>query len=247
MKKTKLIMGMPITIEIVEGATNEIIDNIFKYFNKIDERFSTYKQNSEISKINKGLPKSKWSKDMKSILGLCQETKATTNGYFDIYHDGKLDPSGLVKGWAIYNASKLLQKKRVKNFYIEAGGDIQVDGTDAKKKPWAIGIRNPFNIDEIIKVVQLKNKGMATSGTYIRGQHIYNPHSKGQDITDVRSLTVVATNVYEADRFATAAFAMGKEGIGFIERMPGLEGYMVDEEKMATFTSGFERYVLSNA
>lgn len=238
---------MPITIEVEAGATNLIIDSVFNYFKNIDKQFSTYKPSSEISRINNGLPKNEWSKDMKFVISLCDETKDITNGYFDIYHNGKLDPSGLVKGWAIYNASKLLQEKGIKNFYIEAGGDIQADGSNADKKPWTIGIRNPFNIDEIIKIVHLENQGMATSGTYIRGQHIYNPHINNQDITDVKSLTVIAANVYEADRFATAAFAMGKEGIGFIERMPGLEGYMVDDEKIATFTSGFERYVFNNA
>jgi thiamine biosynthesis lipoprotein len=50
--------------------------------------------------------------------------------------------------------------------------------------------------------------------------------------------------VYEADRFATAAFAMGKRGIYFIEQLPGFEGYMIDASARATFTSGFERYVL---
>ncbi|HUD05302.1 MAG TPA: FAD:protein FMN transferase [Candidatus Saccharimonadales bacterium] len=238
---------MPITIEIIAGASNVVFESIFNYFRKVDEQFSTYKPNSEISKINNGLPQGELSKDMKSVLSLCEETKAITDGYFDIHHNDKLDPSGLVKGWAVYNAAKLLREKGVKNFYIEAGGDIQVDGTNSDKKSWAVGIRNPFNINEIIKAVHLENQGMATSGTYIRGQHIYNPHSSGQDITDVKSLTVIAANVYEADRFATAAFAMGKEGIGFIERMPDLEGYMVDDEKIATFTSGFERYVFNNA
>jgi thiamine biosynthesis lipoprotein len=247
MKKTKIIMGMPITIEVVSGATNAIIESVFNYFKKIDRQFSTYKPSSEISKINKGLPRKEWSEDMISVLKLCQETKDITGGYFDIERNGKIDPSGLVKGWAIYNGSKILLAKGIKNFYIEAGGDIQVSGTNADKKPWVVGIRSPFNIDEIIKVVQLDNQGMATSGSYMRGQHIYNPHQVDQEITDVKSLSVIASNVYEADRFATAAFAMGKKGIKFIEETPELEGYMVDDKKIATYTSGFERYVSKHA
>jgi len=239
-------MGMPITVEVVTGATDEIIEGVFKYFQKIDEQFSTYKPTSEISKINNGLPKSKWTKQMELIFSLCEETKALSNGYFDINHKGKIDPSGLVKGWAIYNAAQLLEGEGVKDFYIEAGGDIQVNGKNADNKAWEVGIRNPFNIDEIIKVVHLKTEGMATSGSYIRGQHIYNPHQPDQEIVDVASLSIIAANVYEADRFATAAFAMGKQGIIFIEQMPGLEGYMVDEDGIATYSSGFERYVTGN-
>ena len=87
--------------------------------------------------------------------------------------------------------------------------------------------------------------GMATSGTYIRGQHIYNPLDD-KEITEIVSLTVIGPNVYEADRFATAAFAMGKEGINFIERTAELEGYIIHKDGIATLTSGFEKYVKTN-
>jgi thiamine biosynthesis lipoprotein len=92
-------------------------------------------------------------------------------------------------------------------------------------------------------VLRVKNKGVATSGTYIRGQHIYNPHQPSTSPAEVQSLTVIGENVYEADRFATAAFAMGKDGIHFIERTDGLEGYMIDDGGTATLTSGFLEYV----
>jgi len=247
MKQTKIIMGMPITVEVITGATTASIEGVFKYFRSVDKRFSTYKPTSEISRINNGLPKSKWSSQMKLVFGLCEETKEATHGYFNINHKGKLDPSGLVKGWAVFNAAQLLLRTGATNFYIEAGGDIQVNGYNAEKSNWQVGIRSPFNTDEIIKIVQLGGQGMATSGTYIRGQHIYNPHHADEEIKDIKSLTVIAANVYEADRFATAAFAMGNKGIGFIEQMPGLEGYVVGADGIATFTSGFERYVVSNA
>ena len=240
-------MGMPITVETVGVVRSQTVDSVFNYFKVIDKQFSTYKPGSEISKINAGMPENEWSEAMRLVFDLCEKTKKQSNGYFDIYHNGKLDPSGLVKGWAVNNAAQMLHKEGVNNFYIEAGGDTEVSGTNADGQPWVVGIRNPFKIDEIIKVVQLENQGLATSGTYIRGQHIYNPHDQDQEINDIKSLTVIAENVYEADRFATAAFAMGKEGINFIEKMPGLEAYLVDSEKIATFTSGFKGYVVDNA
>jgi thiamine biosynthesis lipoprotein len=129
------------------------------------------------------------------------------------------------------------------NFYIDAGGDIQVAGTK-EGHPWRIGIRNPFNRKENVKVLAITDKGVATSGTAIRGQHIYNPHYPEQPPQDIASLTVIGPDVYEADRFATAAFAMGRRGIAFIEELPGFEGYLIDTSARATFTSGFERYVL---
>lgn len=242
MKRTELIMGMPITIEIVGKNTAQRFTELFDYFRAVDARYSTYKQDSEISQINNGLPKTKWSAEMKSVLAMCEQTRQDTKGYFNITHHGKLDPSGLVKGWAIANAADMLRKKKVNNFYIEAGGDIQVSGKDTKRQPWMVGIRNPFNIKEIIKTITVTSEGVATSGVYVRGQHIYNPFRPDAAIDRVRSLTVVGPNIYEADRFATAAFAMGEQGIGFIELIPGLEGYMVTANGMATYTSGFERY-----
>ncbi len=53
---------------------------------------------------------------------------------------------------------------------------------------------------------------------------------------------MIGPNVYEADRFATAAFAMGRTGISFLENMPNFEGYMIDSEGRATMTSGFANY-----
>lgn len=238
---------MPITIEIIEPATDSAITELFDYFEKVDERYSTYKPDSEISQINAGLAKDKWSTEMRSVLDLCDETSRQTNGYFDIRRNGKLDPSGLVKGWAIHNAAQSLVSKGVHDFYIEAGGDIQANGTNSEGGPWVVGIRNPFDIDQIIKVVRLSDMGIATSGTYIRGQHIYNPVEDEPTDNPVKSLTVLGPNVYEADRYATAAFAMGVDGIGFIEATPGLEGYMVDADALATYTPGFERYVARHA
>ncbi|HSW74585.1 MAG TPA: FAD:protein FMN transferase [Candidatus Saccharimonadales bacterium] len=242
MRQTELIMGMPITVEVVDSEDPRLLADVFGFFRNVDSRYSTYKVDSEISRINNGLPEAEWTTEMHSVLHLCDITKQQTNGYFDIGHNGKLDPSGLVKGWAIWQAAKRLHKHGVQNFYIEAGGDIQTSGKNARQQPWTVGIRNPFNRDEIIKVLRVKNKGVATSGTYIRGQHIYNPHQPDAPLTEVQSLTVVGENIYEADRFATAAFAMGKDGIHFIERKDGLEGYMVDGRGIATFTSGFQEY-----
>jgi FAD:protein FMN transferase len=245
-KTTKILMGMPITIEVIDpGAEPADVEEVFSYFSYIDEKFSTYKKNSEISKINDGLLKPEdFSEDMKTVFALSANTKTATGGYFDIQcPDGKIDPSGLVKGWAILNAANLLTNKGYKDFYVEAGGDIEAKGKNTEGGKWSVGIKNPFNQEEIVKVVYLSGGGMATSGSYIRGNHIYNPHKPSSPISDIVSLTVVGPNAYEADRFATAAFAMGKQGINFIEKLNGFEGYMIDNNKVATLTSNFKQYL----
>ena len=240
-------MGMPVIVEIVDpNVTTEAFEGIFSYLISIDERFSVYKKTSEITLYNEGkINKEDLSDDMKKVLELSEETKNKTNSFFDIMHDGKIDPSGLVKGWAIFNAAEILRKKGFKNFYVEIAGDIEVRGLNSEGKKWAIGIRNPFNKKENVKVIYLSERGIATSGTYERGHHIYNPKEKKQ-ADEIASLTVIGPNIYEADRFVTACFVMGKEGIYFIERLPDFEGYMIDHDGIATFTSGFEKYVENN-
>jgi len=244
MKETRVFMDTPITVEIADAhAEQSAIDKIFDYFKYIDAKFSVYKETSEIARINRGEIKAKdYSEDIKEIFRLSEETKRATNGYFDIVApDGKIDPSGLVKGWSIYQAARLLSSDGFKEFYIEAGGDIEARG-----KYWKIGVKNPFNQKEIIKVLRLKNLGVATSGTYIRGEHIYNPHNVGRPANEIISLTVIGPNVYEADRFATAAFAMGRRGIAFVDKLKGFEGYMIDHDGIATMTSDFEKYTIKS-
>lgn len=246
MRQTRLLMGMPISVEVRDsGVTERELDEIFAYFEWVDETFSTYKETSEVSRLNSGtLAANQYSPELREVLGLADQTRRETDGYFDIERaDGSIDPSGIVKGWAIHNAALLLREDRFRDFYVEAGGDIAVAGTK-DGQPWRVGIRNPFNRQENVKILALTECGVATSGTAIRGQHIYNPHRRDTPVLDVMSVTVIAADVYDADRFATAAFAMGRDGIRFIERTPGLEGYMIDANARATSTSGFERYVL---
>ncbi len=240
-------MDMPITVEIADAAdakaAEEAVRAAFNYFKYVDEKFSTYKDTSEITAINKGnLPSEKRSKEMKNIFKLSEETKKLTDGYFDIKRpDGMYDPSGIVKGWAIWQTAKMVEERGFKNFYVDAGGDIQTHGANADGGKWAVGIKNPWDEKENVKIVYVSGEGVATSGTYIRGTHIYDP-TTGRAADEIASITVVGPNIYEADRFATAAFAMGRAGIRFIEKLDGLEGYMIDKNKTATMTKGFPNY-----
>jgi FAD:protein FMN transferase len=248
MESTRLIMGMPITVRILDNSVVAgDLDKVFDYFTYIDNKFSPFKGDSELSRINKGLLKiTDSSADMQLVLNLCEQTKKATNGYFEINNFSILDPSGLVKGWAIKNAGQILKNLGYKNYYINAGGDILVNGQNDKKKKWRIGLENPFNRKEIIKAIEVDTEGVATSGTYIRGQHVYDPHQPGHAITDIVSLTVIGPDIYEADRFATAAFAMGAKALDFIAGLKGFAGVMIDKHQIAYETPNFSSYILND-
>jgi thiamine biosynthesis lipoprotein len=237
-------MGMPITVDVVDAfATEGLLDAVFDYFEYVDAKFSTYRDESEISKINRNeLTLEAASEDMRTIFALAERTRLETDGYFDIQHAGAYDPSGVVKGWAIFQAAEILRQKGATNFYIDAGGDIQMAGKNGEGQNWRVGIRNPFNPDEIVKALSLTDCGVATSGTYVRGQHIYNPLDEDDPLSEIVSLTVIGPDILEADRFATAAFAMGRQGIFFIESLEDFDGYMIDQDGRATFTTNFPRY-----
>ncbi len=245
-RDTRILMGMPITIDVAGADAEAMVDAAFALFAAVDARFSTFRPDSEVSALNAGrLAPADFSAELVEVLALADQTHRETDGYFDIRRpDGVFDPSGIVKGWAIRNAARRIAAAGFRDFCVDAGGDIQTGGHGPEGDDWRIGIRNPFDPAEIIKAVALKGQGIATSGTYARGQHIHDPYRPQAPIEDLVGLTVIAADVLEADRFATAAFAMGKAGIHFIEAMPGLEGYAVDPRGIATQTSGFKDYVI---
>lgn len=248
MKQTQIIMGMPITIEVVDAqVAKSIFQKVFSYFRSIDRQFSTYKATSELSRINHGkISLHQASFAMRQMFRLAEKTKSQTLGFFDITHNGTYDLSGIVKGYAIEQAAKLLRKSGYRNYYINAGGDISVAGKNSKGRPWSIGIRNPFDNKTLVKSIGVSGMGVATSGTYERGGHIYNPYAHYAKPSDVVSLTVIAPTVFDADRFATAAFAMGQKGIAFIDTLPEMEGYMITRDKKAVMTPGFLQYCLED-
>ena len=246
MRETRIIMGMPISLDVPgERVRQQDMDAVFAGFSAVDAQFSPFKDDSEVSRLNRGeITPNDLTPRMREVFTLCEKTRQETKGYFDIRRpDGTIDPCGMVKGWAIRNAACQLTELGFSDFCVSAGGDIQCRGVNDEGGDWRVGIRNPFSPDEIVKVLIPKGDGVATSGNYIRGDHIYNPHTGRYGSDDVVSLTVIGSDVLEADRYATAAFAMGREGIHFIERVAGLEGYEIDALGTARMTSGLRKYL----
>ncbi|TIU34006.1 MAG: FAD:protein FMN transferase, partial [Mesorhizobium sp.] len=97
MRETRILMGMPVTIDI-GGSADDLVERIFDYFDDVDRRFSTYRTDSEISAINRGdIPVRDWSGQMLDVMKIAEQTRRQTDGYFDIHRpDGALDPSGIV-------------------------------------------------------------------------------------------------------------------------------------------------------
>lgn len=245
--ETRLIMGMPITLDIPNSEHTGIHERVFGFFTDVDIRFSPFRPDSEVSRFNAGeVGESALSSQMRDVLEIAHRMRKFTDGYFDIRrNDGTIDPSGVVKGWAILGAAQLIEREGFADFCIDAGGDIQVGGRDASRQEWSIGIRNPFAPQEIVKAVKPRGQGVATSGNYIRGDHIYDPHDRARRIEGPVSITVIGSDVLVADLHATAAFAMGDAGIYYIEDLEGVEAYQIHRDGTAVQTTGFKEFVFS--
>ena len=236
-------MGMPVTVHVVDRhASIEVLDQVFDDFRALDSTFSLFKPNSAVSRINRGELRPEGAGDLVGqALQLCRLYEATTNGHFSAWMRGKLDPSGLVKGWAIDRACSTLVALGFHHFFVDAGGDVQTRGLNERGMPWLVGIRHPRLRDKVVRVVSARNLAVATSGTYEKGNHIMDPRT-GLPATEFVSLTVVGADILQADVYATAAVAMGKKGLEFIENASGYEAYAIarDPGNVGIWTSGFD-------
>lgn len=232
---------MPITVDVRDPhADPAALDAVFAELRHLDELFSPFKSESAVTRINDGrLALADAPVLVHEVLALCADYERRTRGFFSPWHAGHLDPSGLVKGWALARASAILDARGHRDYFVDGAGDVWASGHRAPGAPWRVGIRHPVERDKVVRVVLVSDLAVATSGTYEKGDHIYDPHT-GRPATTLLSLTVTGPGIVDADVFATAAFAMGDGALEFIEAQPGHEAYAIDRELRGRWTTGFE-------
>jgi len=180
-------------------------------FDGLNERFSLYRESSEISQIARGeLLLSESSERMRDAYAASLLWREATNGAFTPHRpDGVLDLSGTIKAEAIAEAAAAIQSCGLSDFSINAGGDILTHGIPQDGE-WATGIVDPQNHSELLSVVALTPElpAMATSGSAERGNHIW---ARPGATNDFLQATVIAADIITADVFATAIIAGGQE------------------------------------
>jgi thiamine biosynthesis lipoprotein len=235
------VMGMPVELELHDEAAAHAVDEVFAWLRRVDATFSTYRRGSEISRIARGeLAERDASADVRRVLERCEHLRAQTGGYFDARAGGVLDPSGLVKGWAVERAARLLEVAGARNFCLYAGGDVVVRGRPGPGVCWRIGIQHPLLRDRVAAVLESEHLAVATSGEYARGAHILDPHT-GAPPAGVLSVTIAGPDLGTADAYATAAFAMGAGGPEWTRGIAPYEAMTVLAGERVLLTPGFER------
>ena len=208
-------MNMPFTIvfvrdsfdEILVDVLNQIVNEIDKYLQNVEEKFSPFLSESLVSRhtdLGEELQDDFFDIEYQEVYSRSIIAKKETHGLFDPFFDGKYNPTGFVKGWAIENAFMKYIKPLIDNNILEAGaingaGDMQVGTRLDSSFSWKIGIENPEDKEKIIAKYSIKNGAVATSGLSKRGRHIKSDN----DINHIQ-VTVVGTYLSEVDVLATA-------------------------------------------
>ena len=223
------------TIVFVEVASTKVgldelnagLAEVTEYVKIVDQEFSTYKPDSQVSKIRRSELKIEDASDqMQEVWELCLKARELTDGSFDPWVvKGGYDPSGYVKGWAADKCVQILKRHGAENIQVNAAGDLVLAGGYENGKPWSIGVRSPENRFEVVKVFEITDGAIATSGTYEIGAHIKDPHT-GLIAIGARSATVIGPDGGLADALATSLVVAGQDGAAIFMK-PELSEYRV--------------------
>jgi FAD:protein FMN transferase len=235
-------MGMPILVDLRDdGVDDAAFVQLFAWLGWVDATFSTYKEDSEISRLRRSeLALNDAHADVRGVLALCERLRVETVGYFDVLATGSLDPSGLVKGWSVDRGAAILDAAGARNYAINAGGDIRLAGRGVPEPDWRVGIEHPLLPDKVAAVVSIGDGAIATSATYARGEHVIDPHT-GRPPAGVLSVTITGPELATADAYATAAFAMGEDGPAWTATLADYEALTILADGRVLSTPGFPR------
>lgn len=227
------VMGMPVSVHLrapdLPAGAERSVAAVYTELRRLDAIFSTYRPDSAVSLLADGtLTLEECPPEVAEVLDLCALAHDLTGGMFDASRplpDGgsRLDPTGLVKGWAVERAAARLRALPGTDFYVNAGGDLLCHVADETRPGWRVGIEDPRRPDRLRAVITVRDGGVATSGASCRGRHIWDPRLGGP-ADGPASVTVSGPTLLWADVLATATYVGGAEAA----RWAAATGYQVD-------------------
>jgi thiamine biosynthesis lipoprotein len=231
-------MGTAVSFDLRSAIRDSALEAACTWLHTVDVTFSTYQPDSEICRISRGeLSVDECRPEVAEVLELCETYRQLSDGYFSVTALGKLDPSAVVKGWAVEAASTILLRAGSQRHAICGGGDIQLIGASTDP-PWQVGVVDPFDPTQVCTVLSVTNGAVATSGTSQRGPHIIDPKT-GRPATELASVTVVGHHLTHVDALATAGLAMGHQAREWLSDIPGIEAHAVSADGQQWATPDF--------
>lgn len=230
-------MGMPVSLALRgrhadDTAARTAWAGALAVLREADRVFSTYRADSDVSRLSRGESGLEdCAPEVAEVLALGAMAERDSSGAFSVWRPGPdgdvvLDPSGVVKGWAVERAAALLRSLDGTDFCLSAGGDMVCSTADPDAEPWRVGIEDPADPRRLVAVVPVSSGAVATSGRAHRGEHVVDART-GRPPAAVASVTVIAGSLTWADIDATAAFALGPEAARWLETRPGRCGLVV--------------------
>jgi FAD:protein FMN transferase len=230
-KLTAKVMGTFASLHVDDAVESAVVETAWNealaLMVDIEQRFSTFRPDSEISRINRGeLHLLDASADVVEVMDACTWLEHESNGVFRARRpDGALDPAGFVKGWAAERSGSVLRDHGLSRWYLNVGGDIQTAGHQASGDRWRIGVVDPADRSQIAAWFDIpEDWAVATSGTGARGSHVWDGRDDSY-VERLASFTVIGPHLMWADALATAAFAIGIEGVRWLDRYPDYAGF----------------------
>lgn len=160
--------------------------------------------------------------------------------------DVRVHLGGIGKGYAVDRAIAILRGAGLRDFMVQAGGDLYVAGRSGDE-PWRLGIQDPRGPGgQAFAVVELEDATFSTSGDYeryflkdgVRYHHILDPKT-GAPARGCRSVTIVTRQGIWADGLSTGVFILGPErGMALVERLPDVEAVIVTADNRVLISSG---------
>lgn len=226
MRNVQHHMGMPISIDIPYCNKETVFNACWQLCVQIERQYSPYIPTSEVSRIASGeLLLKNASPSLQEIAALASTYEQQTDGYFSIYFNGTFNPTGIVKAWAIHQLALCIEANGYSTYLINAGGDILCNSTT--KKRWQLAISSPIDPNSTIGTITADSIAIATSGSYQKGAHIYDPKA-GTPTTALQSVTVIGPDIITADAYATALYAMGLNALLFAKTLKGYSCHIID-------------------
>ncbi len=227
------VWGTVLFLDVGSSAIDEeeidfAVNSVKTLVEQIDLDFSTYKDGSYISRLRRNeIGIADCPESVQEIWGLCEIARDLTEGAFDPWAvTGGFDPSGYVKGWAGDKCAQILAAAGCQQIQVNAAGDLTLRGgvgEGGEIKPWAIGVLNPDNRQEVLRIFNITDGAIATSGAYERGAHIFDP-ATGTIAIGAKSATVIGPDGGLCDALATALMVAGEDGAGWFAQ-PELAEY----------------------
>lgn len=247
--------GTVIRIEVRDPIEAGALDDVWHWFERVDDLFSTWRADSEISRLARGeLVATNVAPEVTEVLARCEELRVASNGAFDVAFAaapgvddfpgrGAIDPTGVVKGWAVDRAVELIEARGAGDFAVNAGGDVAVRGNPEPGEVWRVGIQHPWERDRVAAAIGVTGLAVATSGAYERGAHVVDART-ARAARGLASVTVVAHDLATADGCATAALALGRDGMHWLARRGDVVAMGITEEQRVVTTEGFDRLLV---